>query len=415
MSRYKLRQARINLLPSFLILLSCLVPLSSEARVKDSTALSGMIKKVVFTCDGGAFQGAGWDTLQKEISKVQFLMIGEQHGEAEIPFFTEKIAAVFKPKAFVAEIDPYSAGRLKKIAGNPAGYAEHFRKWPYDLAFYCWETEMQLARHLLSENIDIWGLNEITFMSTGLFFEELASASKLPAHKAFARKKAVEYGNQDRQIYTAPMEQWSGLSYAQLRDSYIDTLIVSFQKDNARSRKMLLDLKASRITYGGNYPERINIMKKNLLNYVAPYISKDSINIPKLLFKFGANHVTRTDDLTGFFEVGSLADHLAAAAGKKNLHIFIFGKKGTINTMVSPDNNKAIQPYSVAHDEELTMMKPFYDQLDGREWAVFDLRPLRRALDEGRLTGSTAGINNFIRGFDLLVVFAQTTGNKFIH
>jgi len=57
------------------------------------------------------------------------------------------------------------------------------------------------------------------------------------------------------------------------------------------------------------------MMKNNLLNYLSPQITKDAINIPELLFKFGANHVGRTDDLKGSFEVGNLADNLADASG----------------------------------------------------------------------------------------------------
>lgn len=387
---------------------------NSTAQSKDSITISSLIKKKPFNYKNGNFQGEGWDMLQKEIEKVQFLMIGEQHGEAEIPVFTGKIASFFKPKAFVAEIDPYFAKRLKKIAPHPEAYADHFKKWPYDFAFYSWETEMALVKQLVAEQVDIWGLNEITFMSAGLFFEELAATAKIPANKAIALKKSVECQKHDELLYT-DSDKFSELSFAKLTIGYIDTLQRIFKNDNQQSKKMIRDLKASRILLGGEkYTMRVEMMKKNLLNYVSPYVGKDSIDIPKLLFKFGANHLTRTNDVTNRFEVGSFADHLAAAGGKKTLHLLVFGKSGTYNTMLSTDNAKSVQPYNIVDDKDLEMFKPFYSQIGDQEWAVFDLKPLRLALIQGKLSGSNPGINDFIKGYDLLVLFSPVTGNKFI-
>ncbi|WP_146186527.1 hypothetical protein [Pedobacter sp. HMWF019] len=409
-----MKQPKINLTRPLFILPFCFVFLNGYAQSKDSVSLSSLIKKNSFALRDGNFQGTGWDILQKEAEKVQFLMIGEQHGEAEIPVFTEKIADVFKPKAFVAEIDPYSAERLKKIAPNPTGYVAHFNKWPYDLAFYCWETEMHLAKKLITSKVDIWGLNEITFMSTGLFFEELSNIAKIPANKQLALKKAIEYGLNDKPLYL-DANTFNELSLFKLTTGYLDSLQFTFRNDNKQSQKMLRDLRASRPLLWENYPMRVEMMKKNLLNYVAPYIGRDSISIPKLLFKFGANHLTRSNSTTGFYEVGNLADNLAAAQGKKTLHILIFGKQGTINTMLSTDNKKAIQTYNVKDDKDLTSFKPFYSLVNDDEWAVFDLRPIRAALKRGSLKGSNLEMENLLTGFDLLVLFSPVTGNKFIH
>ncbi|WP_316803036.1 hypothetical protein [Pedobacter nototheniae] len=411
--KFKLKPLQKQFLLTLSIASLCLASFNGFGQIKDSVTLNSLINKKSFTYNKDVFNGVGWELLKNEIEKVQFVMIGEQHGEAEIPVFTEKIATLFKPKAFVAEIDPYSAVRLKKLAIDPAGYSAHFKKWPYDLAFYCWDTEMKLAKKLSEDHVDIWGLNEITFMSAGLFFEELANVSKIPANKALAKKIAVEYGNNDRPMYF-DSKKWDNLSFSKLTTGHIDTLLTVFKDDNVQAKKMLFDLKASRPLLWANYSLRINMMKKNLLNYVAPYIGKDAVSIPKLLFKFGANHVTRTNDITGLFEVGNLADHLAAASNKKTLHILIFGKNGTINSMISPDNSKAIQPYKIENDKDLSIFTPFYNQLSDQEWAFFDLRPIRTAILKGTIKGVNTNLEAFIKGYDVLVLFSPTTGNKFI-
>lgn len=388
--------------------------ITSADRPADSLKLDSMMRKQLFKFHNGVFEGPGWDFLLKEIKNTQFLSIGEQHGEAEIPMFTGKLAEVFKPKALVVEIDPYTAIQLKETSLNPAKYAEHFKKYPYDFSFYSWETEMALARQMQSNKIDIWGLNEINFLSVGRFFHMLAAQAKLPAN----RKKAMETGNAyNKNDYPIlhDVKKFNELSANKITVSQVDSLLFDFRNENQLSKDMLNNLKLSIQTFNGrSYKKRINLMKKNLLDYLRPYLIKPGDSMPKLLFKFGANHVARTNDVTGYFEVGNLADHLIDAENKKSLHVLIFGKKGTINVMVPLDNNVAIQPYLVDKDPDLLMFKPFTDQLKDGEWASIDLRPVRRAMAQGKLAVGNSRLQDFIKSFDILVLFSETTGNRFI-
>jgi hypothetical protein len=324
-----------------------------------------------------------------------------------------KIAEILKPKALVVEIDPYTAAQLKKISPDKAAYSNYFKQNPYDFAFYSYETEMELARQMTLAHTEIWGLNEINFLSLGTFFNTLAGKAKLPANKESALKKAKDYATHDRPIYKN-IERYNDFIAYQLKASMVDSLLHSFTNESDECKKMLRDLKASLPIFANTrYGARTNLMKKNLLNYLAPHITKDGIDVPKLLFKFGANHVSRTNDLTGFFEAGNLADNLADASGKQALHILIFGKAGTINQMAPMDNSLAIKPYDVATDKDLDMFAPFYNLVQGEEWALFDLRPLRESIYRGKLKVSP-DLRGFINAFDVLVIFGHTTGNRFI-
>jgi erythromycin esterase-like protein len=387
--------------------------ISVSAQNTSNPKLDSLIHKRLFYYETKGFKGEGWDSLKAEIKKAQVILIGEQHGEAEIPVFTMKLAEVFKPKALVVEIDPYTAEQVKKVSQNPPAYSNYFKQHPYGLAFYSYETEMELARQMVLAKTDIWGLNEINFLSLGTFFNTLAGKAKSPANKQLAHNKAIAYANHDRSIYKN-IDRYSDFIAYQLKTSMVDSLLRSFSNESDASKKMLRDLKSSLPIFANtSYEARTDLMKKNLLNYLAPYITKDAIDIPKLLFKFGANHVSRTNDLKVFFEVGNLADNLAGASGKQSLHILIFGKIGTYNQMAPMDNSLAIKPYDVSTDKDLDMFTPFYSQVKGNEWAFFDLRPLREAIAEGKLKVSP-DLRGFIKSFDVLVIFGQTTGNRFI-
>jgi uncharacterized iron-regulated protein len=98
---------------------SCFINDGKSARpITDSLKLDSLIKKKLFKFTDGKYQGSGWEFLLKEVHQNQFVLIGEQHGEAEIPVFTAKIAEEFKPKALVVEIDPYTATQLKNVSIN---------------------------------------------------------------------------------------------------------------------------------------------------------------------------------------------------------------------------------------------------------------------------------------------------------
>jgi hypothetical protein len=106
------------------------------SQTSTNPKLDSLIHKRVFHYDTKGFSGAGWDSLKAEISKAQIVLIGEQHGEAEIPIFTMKVAEIFKPKALVVEIDPYTAAQLTKTSLDTASYSRYFKQHPYDFAFF---------------------------------------------------------------------------------------------------------------------------------------------------------------------------------------------------------------------------------------------------------------------------------------
>lgn len=396
----------------FFLILSGITGYSGLAQKSNNPQLDSLIHKNTFFYKNGAFEGKGWELLKKEIKASHIVVIGEQHGIAEIPIFCEKVAEVLHPKALIGEIDPYTAERLEKISVDTAQYSAYFKQKPYDFAFFSWKTELDLARKMVLSHTAIWGVNEINFLSLPSFFESLASSAKSPENKKAALKKAAEYAKHDMPLY-GDVKKYDYFAAYTIKAATVDSLIHDFRNENPRSKKMLKDLKSSLPIFANtDYQLRVNLMKKNLLNYLHPYITADGINIPRLLIKLGANHATRSESWVDTPEVGSLADNLADASGKTSLHLLVFGKKGTINMMAPVDNATAIQSYDGVDD--LKGIKPFFDHVEKGEWNVYDLRPIRYALKMGKLEIKSLELKKYIMGYDLLILFDKTTGNKFI-
>jgi hypothetical protein len=111
--------------------------------------------------------------------------------------------------------------------------------------------------------------------------------------------------------------------------------------------------------------------------------------------------------------VGNFADQLAGTARQKTLHILIFGKSGTVNEMAPVDNAKAIQPYS-AEEGTFKSFKPFYKNIKADEWGCIDLRPIKKAILDGKLPAINETLHDFILGNDMMVIFGNVHGNPFV-
>ncbi|MDA6069032.1 hypothetical protein NJT12_05295 [Flavobacterium sp. AC] len=366
-----------------------------------------LLTKNVFFYKNGNFEGKGWDLIKKEVTNSHIVFVGEQHGVAEVPVFSGKIADILQPKALVVEIDPYTAAQLEKTAKNLAGYSDYFKRKPYDFAFYSWQEEMNLIHKMTLSKIAIWGVNEINFLSMPTFFETLAATAKQASNKKIALKKANEFAKNDFPLF-GDSNKYSDFMAYRMKVSEVDSLLYDFRNESQVSQKMLRDLKTSIPIFANeSYEARVSLMKKNLLNYLYPYITADEIKIPKLLFKLGGNHASR-----GSFEVSNLADNLADAAGKKSLHIIVIGKQGTINGMSPVDNSKAIVAYNGL--EEFKEFLPFFEKVGENEWVVYDLRPIRRLVKQDKLKIDNPKLKTYVLGYDLLVLIDKATGDKFV-
>eukprot|EP01132_Coremiostelium_polycephalum_P022173 gene22173-26312_t len=82
--------------------------------------------------------------------------------------------------------------------------------------------------------------------------------------------------------------------------------------------------------------------------------------------------------------------------------------------MAPVNNSEAIKPYIWAKDDDLSSLHYFYNQVKENQWVIFDLRPLRSALERNKIQIKDPDLKKFITGFDVIVFFDKVSGNKFI-
>ncbi|MFY9663418.1 MAG: hypothetical protein WAL67_00170 [Candidatus Cybelea sp.] len=145
-------------------------------------------QRVDLSFANGTFGGPGAAVIAKAVAGAQYVMIGEDHGIAEIPAFSTALCTAIAPQGFDAlalEVGPSTAAVLTSALGSAdpsAAVAAYDAKHPFSIAFYDFTEEYAFLRACRDavgpKRFALWGLDqELTGSSSALLAAALASAS----------------------------------------------------------------------------------------------------------------------------------------------------------------------------------------------------------------------------------------------
>ncbi|MBX0289880.1 hypothetical protein K3G63_05485 [Hymenobacter sp. HSC-4F20] len=391
--------------------------LAARAQAPTDTTFARLLRsnQLTLTAEGARYSGPGWDKLRADVQKSTMVLVGEDHGMAQIPPFTQALAQVLRPKVYVAEIDRYQAQDLTRLTAQSGLPTAFSRQYPMALSFYSWAEEFELARSLRAQGAALVGIEQAGFASTGRLLALMADQVKSRTTRDYLRRQATAIQAHDRAALVAG--DYGRVSVNTLRTTLLDSVRLLTRAESPQVQQVLQDLEASVAIFKtnaagkpGGHQARINLMKRNLLRELAPY-QRTEEPLPPMLFKFGANHMGRGRSVWGdIYDVGNLAVNLADAHDQKTLHIFIIGKQGTqVGGQNPEDFSKNVAAYSNA---EAAMLRPFMAATPtGPAWQVFDVRPLRRALLRQGMMVATPQLQATILGYDYVVIIPETTAS----
>ena len=253
------------------------------------------------------------------------------------------------------------------------------------------------------------GIDQVFCTTSAPFYARLAELVKAKPTKAYLQRQAKAFEAQNQRYEKLGQDDYVMTTQPQ---SAVDSLLLLTKPESPAAQKMAQDYAASYAIYKTQaHQARVNLMKQNLLQALRPYQTPTGLAAPKMLFKFGANHLARglSQSVKGeFYDVGNLVQNLADAAGQRSLHLYIIGRQGQ---QVESDNpnfpDRRVGKYTL----ENAGLQAFVDQATGPEWVVIDLRPARRAITTGKLL-----VNQFMQrsilGYDYLIVIPETTASR---
>jgi len=357
--------------------------------------------------DGPA--GTGWDWLVQEARDAHFTLIGEEHGVAETPQLAAALFNVLRGSGYrrlAIELSPIIAQDIEAAARRNGlqGIADFFADPGTWSPFYLREEAQFLASVINAaprgERV-LWGLDREIF-SDRYLISKLEARVPGRARESLARLKEASTSawargslftmSQDPAVVSAVRAAWPN------PDPESDTILRTLEESLAIST-------TARTAGGWAYSQRRAQWNRN--NLAARLTEERRRGVPpKVMMKFGYNHMIRGANYVNTFDLGAMTDEVAALDGGRAFHVIVLPGPGSRQavlgagrsfTTVSTDEYDEFQ----AGDQRLTRVLPNANAA-GHE--VIDFRALRPLALRG-LESWNPDLVRTIHGYDAAVVW----------
>lgn len=364
--------------------------------------------------ENGRLTGAGGDLLRRLGEESQFVVIGEEHGNAGIAQFVEAYWRDLSANGFnyaAIETDPWVAEAMQRElrAGDAATWAAFIepRGGAVMAPFFSWAPEAELANTIVDTSRArrepaLWGLDQVFIGAAPWLLGEIAENARDTEARALAASLAEQArGNLSwlGQAETAPLEALRArlmhrrdARYAELVDAMIQSQRIyrPFTSDSGEA-------------WFANV-ERETLMKRNFLaHYRAAERADDAP--PRVMLKFGGYHAYRGATPTMAQGLGGFVNEFAVQNGGSSLSIYtVCGPGSATAGFAGPPT-----PCEEGFNQTWSFLAPY---VSADEITVFDLRTWK--LRPRRWEHLPADARQLISSFDVLVVIPNAPASEFL-
>ena len=367
---------------------------------------------------GGKLDGAGAVVLRTAIDDAQFVMLGEDHGIAQIPQFAAALCDELAPHGFhrlALEVGPSVGPELERIlrAPDPAAASAAFtKKFPETVAFYDWQEELAFltacSKATAATPLQIWGVDqELMGAAVSILPKILATR---PGPKGQAAIEALVREDAADRIAAAKTGDFSALLLLKARAATLEAARAALAKDgSAEAQRLFGALLESRAIYEGQASptpyvsnvRRAKLMKETFFDDLSAAASVDHA-MPKVLLKLGAWHLYRGMNPLHSSELGDLVAEAAAAHKLLAVNVLVLGVKGQQLRPAGVGRPDQAAALDLASDADFKFLAPLLAAQRAEGWTLFDLRALRPIF--GKLGKVDPELERLIFGYDFAVL-----------
>jgi len=352
--------------------------------------------------------GRGWDWLVQEARDARFTLIGEEHGVAETAQLSAALFNALRGSGYsriAIELSPIIAQDIEAAARRNGfqGVADFFAAPDTWSPLYLREEAQFLAAAVnaapSNEHV-LWGLDREIF-SDRYLISKLEARVPQRARESFTRLKEASTnawagGNpftmsQGPAVVSAVRTAWPN------PDRESDTILRTLEES--------LAISVAAGTSNWAYAQRrAQWSRNNLATRLKEEQGRGSP--PKVMLKFGYNHMIRGASYVNVFDLGAMTDEVAALSGERAFHILVLPGPGSRQAVLGAGRSFV----SVSSDEfdefrtgdqRLTRVLPNANAT-GHE--VIDFRALRPLAQRG-LEGWNPDLVRTIYGYDAAVIW----------
>ncbi len=397
----------LRVLTLFFLALSFGISVSAQSNAVD------LLKANLYAIElkDGKLSGKGFDFLMREASDAQFIAMGEQHNNREIPEFTTALFSSLHQKLgfnyLALEQDTVTLRLMsgRDFVGKRQRLLDYASERPNAFTF---ATDQELAMIADAGEISsakhrrVWGLDQVFGAVHGL--EILYEKIPDPTRKNKVSQMLDELKKLEAER-TAKRERYTIASASEV-DGFLDLLNELDDLKDPEARFVIEQMLISARVYGNNRKagqgeltglksnvEREENMKRLFVDEYRQAQAAGDL-LPKVLLKFGHYHIIRGRGWSNIHTLGNFVSEFAIANRKKALLIALYvnNESGDYSVMSSYPNYKV-----------------FADAAPADQWSVIDLRPLRKYAHAGKLEGGNPDFNRIVFGFDAALVIGGGT------
>jgi hypothetical protein len=398
-----------------LLHLSLLATIAASAQTPQAAPQARLLEalqtnRLPLTMSEGRPAGPGWDWLVGEARNARFTLIGEEHGVAETTQLAAALFSALRPSGysrFAIELSPPIAQDIETAARrNGQQGIEDFLSAPNIFTFYNLHEEARF----LADVVQAAPKNErVLFGFDREIFNDRYLISKLEpkvppgARAAFARVKEASTNAWAQNARTGNPDDMFILA---ADSGLVSALRAAWPNPDRGSDAVMRTLEASLAIEtaergGGAWPYMERRAQWGRNNFAALLRAES----PKILMKFGYNHMIRGANYFNGFDIGAMADEVAALTGERAFHILVLPGPGSRQAVLggSGFGSTASEEFDElrAGDQRLTRV---LSNANATGHEVIDLRPLRRLAMRGLETWN-ADVIKTIHGYDAVVIW----------
>jgi len=297
--------------------------------------------------------GSGRAFLSEEARKVSFFLLGELHGENEIPTLLRQLWPGMWQGGYryiAAEVSPWAANQLEF---SRAGQSKVVALWSKEEALF---VHSQGASQAV-----LWGCDMDEFQPE-LLIRDLSRAN--PSNVILGRMLGVTKAGYERKMAPELLDLAHELT--NIRDLAVDDASLV---GNLRST---LEIESNRLKPETKFSAQVgreSLMKELFLLHYREHIGSNSK--AKVLARFGRNHLHRGYDARGISTLGNLISEFAFSEHKTVFNVAAFGAGGKASF--------AGETWD-ADERGDDLAFDFLASLARYPATVFDLRPIRPIL-----------------------------------
>jgi hypothetical protein len=363
----------------------------SAAPVPQAT-LADVLKahRLPIRLENGVLRGAGAERLVRDAQAAQFVLVGEDHGFAEVPALTQALFRQLSKtgtRALVLEIGSQSAAAAERaLRAGPGGLARLDAAHPFALPFLSLREEGALAGDVVrgAESSSLIGVDQEFILSPRVLLARLVELAPDDAARALAERYARRAGDAYDAMVVGHDPGQALLT--RLEADEFNALRRAFRGAPSEADAIVAALETSAMIYKMQQtaPYESNrarslLMKKSFMSRYASMAAREKN--PRVLFKMGANHVGRGISPTGQFDIGNLASELAESGGQRSFHVLVVAAGGAANRWLPffPDVSAKSTPYDAHAELDSQGLGPILEGALAGSWTYFELGALRGA------------------------------------